>query len=834
MFYVARRMARRRIAALIAVVSAVLGGAALITTTGVLGESGLRSHPPVTRLAGADLLIGADQTFGSGIEALALPERAGLPDRLVGDLAALPGVSAAVGDVSFPAALLGSDGQPVAAGPDPATAGHGWASASLAGPVTGEQPRQASDVALGESLARAAGLTVGDKAELVVAGNSFSGTVSALVGSGDTGIYFSEPAAAEFAGDTNQVDLIGLTVAPGQRESVVSAIEARWPELTVEADRGRGDVLDPQIGGARALLLALAGSMAGITLLLVGFIVTGALGVSIDGQRRELALLRAVGATPLQIRRLAAGQATVAAAVALVPGIALGHLLAEQARRFLVHLEMLPEGLPLSLSPVPALATAVLLLLTVQIAARSAAWRVSRRPATEAVAESRTEAPTHGRAARLRNGAGLLLIVAGLLLSVIPLVSRSVIAVSSSALAGIIAAVGLALAGPTQFQVLSGLLIRHLPGRISPPAWLAVSNVHGYARRFAGAVTTLAIAVVFVITYTFTQTSLMRAQAVDTESGSLAQYSVSAGALGGVPRGTAQRLNNTQGVEAVAEVRNTTLVREYDLLGEPEVESTSALVAGPELASVVDLDVTAGSLEALRGQSVAAGSATGLEVGDQTRLYLGDGTPTTAQVVAVYDRDLGFGTLVAAPELVAGHVSALPASVLVRTDGSAGAGAALTEKISTEPGLVLGPADPAPSGPSGIPADVWINLAAIGVLLGYLLLGIANKLVAATTARRAEFATLRLNGSTVAQIRSMARREAGLITATAAVTGLLLAAIPMLLLGLGLLGRPYPAGPLWLVPLTVAVVVAIGFASIELATRQALRLPPAEALAQRE
>ena len=80
MFYIARKMARRRIAALVAVISAVAFGAALITTTAVLGESGLRSHPPVTRLADADVLVTAQQSVPEpGGSLIPLPERAGVP-----------------------------------------------------------------------------------------------------------------------------------------------------------------------------------------------------------------------------------------------------------------------------------------------------------------------------------------------------------------------------------------------------------------------------------------------------------------------------------------------------------------------------------------------------------------------------------------------------------------------------------------------------------------------------------------------------------------------------------------------------------------------------------
>ncbi|WP_345718838.1 ABC transporter permease [Kineosporia mesophila] len=826
MLYVASKMARRRIAALVAVISAVLGGAALITTTAVLGESGFRSHAPVTRLTGADVLVGADQNFPDPAGgSIALPERASLQAGLVSEMATLPGVSAAAGDVSFPAAVLGADGQPVVAG-DPATAGHGFSTTAFVGTTTGTAPTGGDQVALGQNLARAAGLGVGDTARVVADGRTRTVRITSLVTSADAGVYFTDEAAAELAGSAGSVDLIGITVPSDRRDAVIEEIRSRWPNLAVAQGDSRGDVLDPGLGAARTLLVALSGSMSGITLILVGFIVAGALGVSIDNQRRELALLRAVGATPRQIRRLAAGQACVAAGLALVPGIPLGYLLADQARRLLVRLDLLPEGLPLTFSPLPALGAAVLLLLTVQIAARSAAWRVSRRPATEAVAESRTEAPNDGRGARIRNGAGLLLIAGGTMLAVTPLVSRSVIAISTSALAGIIAAIGLALAGPTQLQALSA----RLPRRGSPTAWLAVSNLQGYARRFAGAGTTLGIAVVFVITYVFTQTTLMRAQADDTATGTKAGFSISAPALGGVPPGTLESVRALAGVEGAAAVSTTTLLRQYRMLGDVEVESTSAMILGPDAAPVLDLDVSAGSLDDLTGATVAAGASTHLEVGDEATLYLGDGTPATARVVAVYERDLGFGPLVASPDLVAGHTADLASSLLVRTTDEA----ALSAFMASRPGLVLGDPVTTATGPKGVPADVWINLAAIGVLLGYLLLGIANKLVAATTGRRAEFATLRLNGCTTRQILSMTRREAGLITATAVTAGLGLAATPMVLLGLGLLGRPYPSGPVWLVPVTIGVVALIGFLTVELATRHALRLPPAQALAQRE
>lgn len=132
MLHLALRMAAHRITALLAVACAVLGGAALLTTTGVLAESGLRSQLPPGRLGGADVVVAADQEFHpSGDLPIALPERATVPARLVDRLAALPGVTAAVGDIGFPAALLDGRGRPVPVAQDPVTAGHGWSSTRL-------------------------------------------------------------------------------------------------------------------------------------------------------------------------------------------------------------------------------------------------------------------------------------------------------------------------------------------------------------------------------------------------------------------------------------------------------------------------------------------------------------------------------------------------------------------------------------------------------------------------------------------------------------------------------------------------------------------------------
>ncbi|AXL89560.1 hypothetical protein C4J65_15615 [Streptomyces sp. CB09001] len=847
MLHLALRMAAHRISALLAVACAVLGGAALITTTGVLAESGLRSQLPPGRLGGADVVVAADQEFHpSGDLPMALPERATVPAPLVDRLAALPGVTAAVGDIGFPAALVDGRGRPVPAAADPGTAGHGWSSTRLlAGArVEGRAPSGAKAVAVDAAAADAAGLAVGDRVRIVANGRPAAAyRISALVdapGSGG-GVWFADGTAAALAGRgtggegprAGTVDLVGLRAADGAGARVAAAVreEVAGTGLRVTTGADRGEAVAPGVGSARSLLVLLAGSLGGIVLLITGFVVAGALGVTIAGQRRDLALMRAVGATPKQIRRLAVGQSTVVAALALVPGVAAGYLLAGHFRELLADRDVLPSELPLTVSPLPALVTVLLVTAAVRLSARCAAWRTSRMPATEAVAESRSEPRTPSRA---RTGAGLLLILGALALSVVPLLSRTVLGASVTSIAGILAAIGLALCGPALVRSAGEAAVRRLRPGVAAPTWLALSNVRAYALRLSGVVSPLAMGIVFVLTYTLTQTTVLAATSDDTRTGTLAQYELTAPALGGLPDGTLSAVREVPGVRAAAPAGETTVVWEYEELGEPAAESAPAMILAPDARDVVDLGVTDGGLDRLTGATVAvsaeAARTRDAGLGKRVRLVLGDGARVEARVVAVYDRGLGFGPVVLSRQLAAGHTTTgLDQRALVRTDGTARAGAGLTALAAGRPGLAVASTAADATG-ADAPPEVWINLAVVVVLLGYLLLSIANKLVAATAQRRTEIAALRLVGTTPRQIRAMMRREAAVIAAAALVCGLLLSAVPLALLGQGFLGRPWPAGPAWLLPAVAATVALTSYLTTELPTRHALRTPPADGL----
>src|SRR5919197_6494539 len=93
--------ARGRLAAFTGALVALTAASALTMAWGMQLESVLRGHPPVERYAGAAAVVTGQQTVGADHDVM-LTERARVSSELTGRLAAVPGVKAAIGDVSVP------------------------------------------------------------------------------------------------------------------------------------------------------------------------------------------------------------------------------------------------------------------------------------------------------------------------------------------------------------------------------------------------------------------------------------------------------------------------------------------------------------------------------------------------------------------------------------------------------------------------------------------------------------------------------------------------------------------------------------------------------------
>lgn len=801
-------MARNRIASLIAVACAVFGGAAMVTATAAVGETGLTSHLAPDRLAGAEILVTAPQRHLVAEDAdIPFPERQTLPASLAADLAAVPGVAGAAADVTFAARLAGTELE-----------GHSWDTAALTGTAT--PAPGAGEVVLDTETADATGLRSGDLVAVTTAAGTAEYTVSAVADLPGQGLYTDPATALGLAGHgEGQADLIAVDVtSPGDADTAAEAVRSALAGTGYEVVTGdaRGDAETLAGGTARSGLLELAIALAATIVLLVGFITGGAISVAVAGQRRDLALLRAVGATPRQVRRLVASQATLVAAAGLIPGIGVGYLLAERFTAFLAG--TMPAGLPVALTPVSGLIAAALLLLTVQCAARIAAWRASRLPATAAVTESRVEPRGSGR---VRTLIGLLVIAMAITQALMPLVVPGEAAFASAATATLTAVIGLALAGPALVRAVLRLTARRTGAGTGAPAWLAAGNGRAYARRTAGAVAVLALAVGLTVTQVSAQSTFTQTAAAEIADGSRADATVT----GAISAADLAALNDASGVDAAVGVIHTDVLRVYEMAGDEEAEPLPALAFSPGIDQVADLDLRDGDLADLTGDTVALDAGTarlwGAEVGDEIRLVLADGTRVDAEVAATYGRGFGFGTVVLAADLVTSRAGPRFYDAALAT----GDAAAVADWAAGVPGLTAEPGAAVPYIATGMTPDQWLNIMVTLVLCGYVMLGAANSLVAATARRRGEFAGLRAAGATPRQVRAMMRRETLFLCAMAIGAGLAVSVLPMTLLSLVFLGEPWPQGPLWVIPAVAALTALVANAAVAIPTRKALRTP---------
>ena len=110
----------------------------------------------------------------------------------------------------------------------------------------------------------------------------------------------------------------------------------------------RDHAADADAGDARAARarasIAIFGDMGGIAGIVALFVVAGTFGLAIAQRRRETAVLRALGATPSQVRRLISGEALIVSLVATVLGVLAGGPLADAIASAVVDHGVAPHG----------------------------------------------------------------------------------------------------------------------------------------------------------------------------------------------------------------------------------------------------------------------------------------------------------------------------------------------------------------------------------------------------------------------------------------------------------------------------------------------------------
>jgi putative ABC transport system permease protein len=365
--------------------------------------------------------------------------------------------------------------------------------------------------------------------------------------------------------------------------------------------------------------------------------------------------------------------------------------------------------------------------------------------------------------------------------------------------------------------------------------YLAAANLRANARGMVAVLTALVLSVGFGGTVWFLQDNLERQTVVQSRDGMLAQHALIGGA--GLPAAAAARAREIPGVVAATGIRRTSVI----VPGQLEAQAVVAQGIDPLGADqTLDLGVRSGSLADLRGSTIAVStsqaSTAGWHLGDDARLWLGDGTPVTLRIVAIYDRGWGFGDVTLAAETLTGHTATgLDDRLLIRTAPGAAVGENLADLAAAYPGSTVVDARQLTGElAEDVAISAWLNKLLITVMVGYAALAAGNTMVMAALARGRELALLRLAGVTRRQVRRMVDAEQVGLLGTALTVGALIAGMTLVAVVHALTGTLVPYVPPMGWVIVLGGTTALALATTILPVSRLLRMPAVRAAGSKE
>ncbi|MGK3209197.1 FtsX-like permease family protein [Amycolatopsis sp. MEPSY49] len=657
-------------------------------------------------------------------------------------------------------------------------------------------------------------------------------TIAALPGVRET-----ESFVFEGAPPPGTVDAIGVLAEPGVAvDELQERIDAKLGNGTVTLvgdERGQAELREAKSSGVT--VMALAGVLTAFAVLVSIFGVASMLGLSIAQRQRDLALLRAVGATPRHLRRLISREtlllAVVATALAYFPGRWLGGFVFDR----LTERGIAAEGLAFRQGWIPTVAAMAMAILAALAGALGAGRRASRVKPAQALAEVSVEGGLIGRG-RVLLAASLL--AGGIAMTIVTIaVMSGPLTPATAAPAVILLAIGLAVLAPVLTKVTTFAVqwpVRALGGVTGQ---LAVLNARGRGGRMAAVLGP-------VILLTAVSTGMLYLQTTNDE----ADRQAFAGNLVADAVVTTQDRFDPGLVGLIDDLPHVAGASEYvtsvGFIEKPADSSptnegwTLQGVTAEGADATTPVRVTAGRLADLHDDTIAIGDRhaeqLGVGVGGTITLRMGDNTTLDVRVAALFSAPDGYDTLLLPADTLAAHTTEGHATrILVKADENTDPEklvADLTTVTSAGSGLTVSGRDVLlrEFDEQKTTAGFAIYLMVI-MIAGYAAITVITTLASSMTARRREFGLQRLAGSTRGQVLRMAGLEGailafgGIALGTVAVLGIL---VPV---SLKRLGSVLPAGSPWIYVSTAALTVLLTLGAALLPAWRATRGRPAEA-----
>ncbi|AEF39137.1 ABC transporter permease [Hoyosella subflava] len=647
--------------------------------------------------------------------------------------------------------------------------------------VEGTVPEQAGDIIVNQSGAERGDIAVGDALEVLVPNvGSFDVTVTGTYSlpvdvGGFVGVQFTAEQARELFTDGEHVSRLDLAAVDGVsqeqlRDEVAAAVPDGYTVETGEEARAQQQSeLEENLSFINYFLLA----FGAIALVVGTFIIYNTFAMIVAQRLREMALLRAIGASRRQISRSVIFEALIVGVIGSAIGLGCGVALAYTLR---VVMDAFDLGLPsgtLALEPRTVIAAFTVGILVTVLSAYAPARRASRVPP---VAAMREEFSGSAESVRTRTIIGALLGVPGLvaLFWGMQYTGQQGAIIVGLGVGLLILAVLFATPGLAQPAIrLLGFTAKPF-GSIGK---LARTNAVRNPRRTAATAFALTLGLMLVTMISVLGTSAKVSIDALIDQGIEADFILSGPMQTGVPAGVTQSAERAEGVERAAAVNFATA-----LVGEDEERIVGAGVLGG-VGGILSFDMVEGSAT-LGDSSMLVDEATaekfGWSPGDEVELTRPsrDGT-VNVTVEGIYTVNQLVGSMVlsdgALNSLIPRFVQ-VTAAVMVRADSAADPGTVRTALEDATEQFVVVQVQDLEEYKSAQSAQVDMILALLYALLALAvviaILGIVNTLALSVVERKREIGMLRAVGMFRQQVRRTIYIESALIAVFGAVLGL--------------------------------------------------------------
>lgn len=743
---------------------------------------------------GTDYTVRGELPFGDIFDADVPP----VPAELVDDIAAVDGVEIAKGGFFVDGVIpVDGSGEAVTTFGPPAAGGNWLEDESLSQffLIDGRWPVGDREFALDVNSFADYDFELGGTYQVVTPTGPREFTLTGTAQFGypdDAGIgaifsLFDTPTAQEvlgFPGEFNQIS--ARAEAGADIDEVRSRIEAVLPDgvevITAEESAEEfSEGTETIIGPFQTILLV----FAFIVLFVSMFIISNTFNIVLGQRVRELSLLRAVGATPQQVRRSVLTESAIIGVVASVAGLGLGMLGAVGIKALFSALgASLPESaLPLTLRTV-LWAVVVGVGFTV-VASLVPAIKASRISPVAGLAEGSTSEERASLGWKRLASGGLLLAI-GLVLTAMGLFfdfDGATPQLTTLGAGAAITFVAVSVLSPLLARAVVSLLARPLVWIMPISGRLARANAARNPRRTSATAVALTIGLALVTMVSIVGQSLKVSFGERLASAFTADFIVTADTQAGVPKTLASDIR-AAGIGTPVGFDFDLVQIEAGAFQVPTVIETTVTAARIEdLHEVVNIDVTEGDLggfDPLTGLMVHTDVAEndGLALGDQVDLTFVSGDRVTTTVTAIFEGS-GFWSNWFIDSALHEQVSAAQFDdvVMVQSaiDDPEAARAAIDDVLDGYPQAVL---EDRQEFQESIESNLNTVLVLVNVFLGFALLialvGIVNTLTLSVFERIREIGLLRAVGMTRRQMRRMIRWEAAAVSLYGAVVGVVL------------------------------------------------------------